>query len=171
MSFDDELATGFQSIASEFPLTKKPYVVTMTIGATTSFRAASLEALSNAASSTPGVVARPFRNCIIMKLDPAVYGCRITCKVFVNGYLHMTGSKTLEQAEDAAEKMVLALSMVFKLDEEPDVTIYDVQMVNTCFSTGKMLYMDKVYLALKRDLAPTNFFTRVNVAYDKVHGD
>jgi TATA-box binding protein (TBP) (component of TFIID and TFIIIB) len=168
MSFDDDLASGFNAIAESFPLTKNPYVVTMTVGATTNFRAPSLDALVNAASSSPGIAARPFRNCIIMKLDPEVYGCKITCKVFVNGYLHMTGSKTLEQADDAATKMVLALSRVFKISEaELDVTEYDVQMINTSFATGKFLYMDKVVASLRDKLVPSATFPRVEVTYDK----
>ena len=127
---DDSLAQAFAAVGSSYALERNPYVVTMNVAVATDFHAPSLTTLRESmASAASAIASRPFRNCIIVKMDPAVYGCNATCKVFVNGSMQISGCKTLEAVAEVAEDMTLALHLFFKTAAA--ILSYKVQMINT----------------------------------------
>jgi hypothetical protein len=159
---DAEMRGAFAEISALFPsLTLRPYIVTMNVGVVTNFCAPSLEALQQSIDSSFPSPGRPFRNCIIVKMDSAVYGCNATCKVFVNGKMQISGCRSMATVERVAEDMALALHMFFKSDAA--VLDYKIQMMNTSLRTGRPIKIEEAFEAL-RSPGPGVF-----VKYDKDH--
>ena len=138
---------AFAEISALFPsLTLRPYIVTMNVGVVTNFCGPSLEALQQSIDSSFPSPGRPFRNCIIVKMDSAVYGCNATCKVFVNGKMQISGCRSMATVERVAEDMALALHMFFKSDAA--VLDYKIQMMNTSLRTGRPIKIEEAVEAL-----------------------
>ena len=153
---------AFAEISALFPsLTLRPYIVTMNVGVVTNFCGPSLEALQQSIDSSFPSPGRPFRNCIIVKMDSAVYGCNATCKVFVNGKMQISGCRSMATVERVAEDMALALHMFFKSDAA--VLDYKIQMMNTSLRTGRPIKIEEAFEAL---VSPG---PGVFVKYDKDH--
>jgi hypothetical protein len=159
---DAEMRGAFAEISALFPsLTLRPYIVTMNVGVVTNFCAPSLEALQQSIDSSFPSPGRPFRNCIIVKMDSAVYGCNATCKVFVNGKMQISGCRSMATVERVAEDMALALHMFFKSDAA--VLDYKIQMMNTSLRTGRPIKIEEAFEALGSP-GPGVF-----IKYDKDH--